>query len=85
MTRIRATRRHLRSVIENYENDPSLHQNDNNLNVAFIPDQNTEDILDSSGDESDADDENIPGGFYEIIFDKYDNEQKLLEPTHTYE
>ena len=64
MKNIRASRRNLRNIAENYEEYQSLIQyNSNNLDVAFIPDENTEDILDSSGDESDfADEENIPGG-----------------------
>ena len=86
--KIRASRHsHLRHVIENYEDYHSSQQfENNNLNVAFIPDENTEDILDSSGDESDyAEEENFPGGSYEIIFNSYNDQQKLLEPNHTYE
>lgn len=60
------------------------------LDMAFLPDaeesdQETSNDENISDDESDTDETQMVGGHYEYFRDKYNANQKLLEPNHNYD
>ena len=82
----RTTRRSIQHILEDFENDETLDEYDNvNFDIAFIPDENNDDLVDSSDNDSDCTNaENTKEGYYEFFYRKYDESQKLLESNHTY-
>ena len=83
-----------RNLIRTFETDELFNNNfcQNNIDYAFIPNENIEDLVSDSENESEYSDEiedgtdtdEIEDGTYDFVYDKYDDKQKLLEPTHKY-
>lgn len=98
MASSRRNRTNLHNILEDLENDSSLEIGDRNGDLVFVPDANVNDSVETedatavaSGDSDESDDDGyididqIEGGSYEYVSDKYDDSQKLLEPDHVYD
>ena len=86
MARTYINRQSIQSIMKTVENGELLSNNYNyNLDLAFVPDENVDDLTDHSESGSEYEEvDGVVGGSYEVFYDKYDSDQKLLEPEHDY-
>lgn len=57
---------------------------DDYIDCVFIPDGNSDEFPVSDGEVTCDDENDIEGGKYELLYNKYNESQKLLEENHTY-
>lgn len=76
--------KHADQVLDEIEDSDLSDHEDEYLDCAFIPDETSGDFSFSNEEETYNDENDIVGGRYEFLYEKYNETQKLLEENHTY-